>query len=45
MNENNVPSQPVLEMSALIADLERQAIALKALKAKKGPSTPKPNNA
>jgi hypothetical protein len=30
-------SQPVLEMSALITDLERQATALKA---KKGPSTP-----
>ena len=33
-------SQPVLEMSALIDDLERQASALQALKAKKGPSTP-----
>jgi len=40
MNENNVPSQPVLEMSARVADLERQAAALIALKAKKGPSTP-----
>ena len=33
-------SQPVLEMSALIDDLERQASVLKDLKAKKGPSTP-----
>jgi hypothetical protein len=35
-------SQPVLEMSALVADLERQADALQAitLKSKKGPSTP-----
>jgi hypothetical protein len=33
-------SQPVLEMSALVADLEQQAIALTALKRKKGPSTP-----
>ena len=40
MNENPVPSQPVVEMSALVADFERQAIALKALKAKKGPSSP-----
>jgi hypothetical protein len=33
-------SQPVLETSALVADLERQAGALLALKSKKGPSTP-----
>ena len=33
-------SQPVLEMSALVADLERQAGVLSALKAKKGPATP-----
>src|SRR5580693_1876222 len=33
-------TQPVLEMSALVADLEREASALKALKGKKGPSSP-----
>src|SRR5580693_4193354 len=33
-------SQPVLEMSTLVADLEREAGALKALKGKKGPSSP-----
>jgi hypothetical protein len=33
-------SQPVLDMSALVADLEHQANALIALKSKKGPSTP-----
>jgi hypothetical protein len=33
-------SQPVLEMSALVADLERQAGALNVLKGKKGPSSP-----
>ena len=35
-------SQPVLEMSALVADLQREAGALKAgtLKGKKGPSSP-----
>src|ERR1700727_866352 len=33
-------SQPVLEMSALVADLEHQTAALIALKSKKGPSTP-----
>jgi hypothetical protein len=33
-------AEPVLEMSALVADLQRQAAALKDLKAKKGPSTP-----
>jgi hypothetical protein len=35
-------SHPVLEMSALVADLERQASALEAsaLKSKKGPATP-----
>src|SRR5271165_6595133 len=35
-------SHPVLEMSALIADLEREAGALKAitLKSKKGPASP-----
>jgi hypothetical protein len=45
--ENTLPntehvSQPVLEMSALIADLQRETIALKAdtLKAKKGPASP-----
>jgi hypothetical protein len=50
MNATHVPlttsedthhiSQSVLETSALVADLERQAAALIALKAKKGPSTP-----
>jgi len=33
-------NNPNTEMSALIDDLERQASALQALKAKKGPSTP-----
>jgi hypothetical protein len=33
-------TQPVLEMSAHIADLHHQATALKVLKGKKGPSTP-----
>ena len=33
-------TQPVLDMSAVIADLQHQANALKDLKAKKGPSTP-----
>src|SRR5271170_7615103 len=33
-------SQPVLEMSALVADLEQQTAALITLKGKKGPSTP-----
>src|SRR5580700_1142771 len=33
-------SQPALEMSALVADLENQTTALLALKSKKGPSTP-----
>jgi hypothetical protein len=33
-------SQPVLEMSALVADLQREAVTLIALKSKKGPSTP-----
>ena len=33
-------TQPVLEFSALVADLENQANALTALKAKKGPSSP-----
>ena len=33
-------TQPVLEMSDLVADLQNQFDALKALKAKKGPSTP-----
>ena len=37
MNENTVPNQPVLEMSALVADLEHQAIALNS---KKGPASP-----
>src|SRR5580658_9730071 len=41
MNTESVPSAtPVLDMSVLIADLERQAGALKDLKAKKGPATP-----
>src|SRR5580698_10766386 len=41
MNTNSVPSSaPDLDMSALVADLEHQATALKELKAKKGPSTP-----
>jgi len=38
-NTQNV-SQPVLEMSALVDDLQRQASTLKALKGKKGPSSP-----
>src|SRR5579863_7803683 len=38
-NTQNI-SQPVLEMSALVDDLHRQADVLKALKGKKGPSTP-----
>jgi len=38
-NTQNV-SQPVLEMSARVAELQREASALKALKGKKGPSTP-----
>src|SRR5579862_5508360 len=40
-NTQNV-GQPVLEMSALVADLEREAGALKAsaLKGKKGPASP-----
>jgi hypothetical protein len=33
-------SQPVLEMSALVADLQQQAIALIAIKGKKGPASP-----
>ena len=33
-------SQPVLDMSALVDDLERQADALIALKSKKGPQSP-----
>jgi hypothetical protein len=33
-------SQPVLEMSARVADLQREVAALAALKPKKGPSTP-----
>ena len=33
-------SQPVLEMSALVADLQQQTTALIALKSKKGPSSP-----
>jgi hypothetical protein len=33
-------SRPVLEMSALVADLEHRAITLIALKGKKGPSSP-----
>src|SRR5579863_10036437 len=33
-------SQPVLEMSALVDDLHRQANALNALKRKKGPASP-----
>ena len=33
-------SQPVLEISALVDDLERQASALNALKARKGPASP-----
>jgi hypothetical protein len=43
-NTQNV-NQPVLEMSAVVADLEQQAAALKAKKAKKGPSTPEPKTA
>src|SRR5580658_10701439 len=45
-NAENTPqniheiSQPVLDMSALVADLEQQTTALIALKSKKGPSTP-----
>jgi hypothetical protein len=40
--QNNIHevSQPVLDMSALVADLEQQTTALIALKSKKGPSTP-----
>jgi len=39
--QNTQPvSQPVLEMSALIADLHRQADTLTALKSKKGPASP-----
>jgi len=38
-NTQNV-SQPVLEMSALVDDLQRQADLLKSLKGKKGPHTP-----
>jgi hypothetical protein len=37
---NPAVSQPVLEMSAHIADLQRQADTLSALKAKKGPASP-----
>src|SRR5271156_296902 len=33
-------SQPVLEMSARVADLQRQAGALNTLKGKKGPASP-----
>jgi hypothetical protein len=33
-------SRPVLEMSALVADLQRQADTLSALKGKKGPASP-----
>src|SRR5271167_2952991 len=41
MNAKSVPpSAPVLEMSALVDDLERQASDLKNLKAKKGPASP-----
>src|SRR5271167_2203535 len=41
MNAKSVPpSAPVLEMSALVDDLERQASDLNALKAKKGPASP-----
>jgi hypothetical protein len=41
MNTNSVPpSDPTLDMSAIVADLQHQAAALKDLKAKKGPSTP-----
>src|SRR5271167_882549 len=41
MNAKSVPpSAPVLEMSALVADLHREADALKGLKRKKGPASP-----
>src|SRR5271154_570781 len=33
-------NQPVMEMSALVADLEQQTATLIALKSKKGPATP-----
>jgi len=39
-HNNEEASQPVVDMSALVADLQHQAAALKDLKAKKGPSTP-----
>jgi hypothetical protein len=41
---NQDVSQPALEMSALVDDLHRQAAALNALKAKKGPATPEAKN-
>src|SRR5271168_3440511 len=37
---NEDVSRPVFEMSALVDDLQRQANALNALKAKKGPASP-----
>src|ERR1039457_7133396 len=39
-NAENDVTQPVLEMSALVDDLQRAASDLKSIKSKKGPSSP-----